>query len=200
MTRTLAVAAAVLTATTTFAAGYCDNTERGVRWRQLSERHPHDYEIQTLDALRIGLCQKVESGALSEREMVQIFWSARTQLVAAGVGEHLEDFLNFEADRRRREKTIEIRVERLREEYEAQVEAIAEIDLERKALRRKIRRERDWYQDNCKGEARAAAARCDRSRQKVEADRKELEELREERTSAERRQRTALQRLNQAKE
>ena len=66
------------------AAGYCDDPERSRRWETMSRQHPDDFEIQTLDALRIGLCQKVNDGILTDLEMVRIFWSAREQMLADG--------------------------------------------------------------------------------------------------------------------
>jgi len=44
---------------------YCEDPESWKKWNELIEKYPDDEEIQTLHALRIGLCAKIEQGTIS---------------------------------------------------------------------------------------------------------------------------------------
>jgi hypothetical protein len=39
---------------------YCHSPESGAEWDQLLAQHPHDQGLQTLHALRLGICLKVD--------------------------------------------------------------------------------------------------------------------------------------------
>ena len=187
-----------MVSTHAFAAGYCDDPERMARWETMSRQAPDDYEIQTLDALRIGLCQKLRMGHLTDREMVQIFWSARAQTLAEGINDDLASFLDNEADRQRQQQASSARLQRLQEAYEDASATVRELDVQSNALRQSLRKERERYYNTCEASP-PANRRCERSLEKIEDYRAALEELQDERNRAQRRQQTALQRLNQAK-
>ncbi len=180
------------------AASYCDDPGRMARWEAMNRQYPDDYEIQTLDALRIGLCQKVRMGHLSDREMVKIFWSAQAQTLAEGISDDLASFLDNEADRRRHRQESGARLQRLQEAYEDVSSAIRQVDVQINDLRQSLRKERERYYDTC-DEAPASNRRCERSLEKIEDYRATLEELQDDRERAVRRQQAALERLNQAK-
>ena len=191
------LAGTVTAAAHAFAAGYCDDPERMARWETTSRQYPDDYEIQTLDALRLGLCQKVRMGHLTDQEMVRIFWSAQTQTLAEGISEDLASFLDNEADRQRRQQASGARLQRLQEAYEAVSTAIRELDVQTNDLRQRLRKERKRYYDTCDGSP-SSDRRCERSLEKIEDYRAAMEELQDDRDRALRRQQTALERLNQA--
>ena len=60
---------------------YCQDQESWKEWDALVEKYPDDRDIQTLHALRIGLCLKVQRGDLSGREATDIFESARDSII-----------------------------------------------------------------------------------------------------------------------
>jgi hypothetical protein len=50
-------------------------------WDALVEKNPNDMEVQTLHALRIGLCAKVDRGGITLEQATQIFESARESII-----------------------------------------------------------------------------------------------------------------------
>ena len=42
---------------------YCLDKESWKEWDALVKKHPNDEEVQTLHALRLGLCVKIEQGS-----------------------------------------------------------------------------------------------------------------------------------------
>jgi predicted RNase H-like nuclease (RuvC/YqgF family) len=192
-----AVALAAALAVPCHGAGYCADPERVARWEQLSRRHPEDVDVQILDALRLGLCQKVASGVISERRMLEIFWSTRAALVADEASDALTKFLDREADRRRGEKARDARLRRLEEEYIQRAEEVAELGVDIRALQRELERGRERYQRRCVGEEREERS-CQRAREELEELRRELRSLRDDEDRARRRSLAALQRLEEA--
>lgn len=61
---------------------YCHSPESWAEWDQLLARHPHDRGLQTLHALRLGICLKVDRSELTLEEGTAIFEGARTALLA----------------------------------------------------------------------------------------------------------------------
>jgi len=59
------------------AEDYCSDPESWGEWEELVEKYPNDSDIQTLHALRIGLCLKVERGDLTVEQGTDIFEKAR---------------------------------------------------------------------------------------------------------------------------
>ncbi|MBW2063332.1 MAG: hypothetical protein JRJ03_00225 [Deltaproteobacteria bacterium] len=56
---------------------YCTDPESWEEWEALVEKYPNDMEVQTLHALRLGLCVKVERGDLTVPQATDIFEKAR---------------------------------------------------------------------------------------------------------------------------
>jgi hypothetical protein len=63
------------------AEDYCSDPESWKEWEELIEKYPNDSDIQTLHALRIGLCLKVERGDLTVEQGVNIFEKARKAIL-----------------------------------------------------------------------------------------------------------------------
>ena len=60
---------------------YCQDQESWKEWDALVEKYPDDSDIQTLHALRIGLCLKVQRGDLSGQQATDIFENARDSII-----------------------------------------------------------------------------------------------------------------------
>ena len=60
---------------------YCHNKESWKEWDALVEKNPNDTEVQTLHALRIGLCAKVDRGQITIDRATEIFESAREAII-----------------------------------------------------------------------------------------------------------------------
>ena len=60
---------------------YCNDPESWKEWDMLIQRHPNDTDIQTLHALRLGLCAKVERGDLTVEDATDIFERARETIL-----------------------------------------------------------------------------------------------------------------------
>jgi hypothetical protein len=61
---------------------YCHSPESWAEWEELLAQHPHDRGLQTLHALRLGICLKVDRGEITLDEGTAIFEEARTALMA----------------------------------------------------------------------------------------------------------------------
>jgi hypothetical protein len=62
-------------------ANYCHDEKSWKEWDALVEKNPNDMEVQTLHALRIGLCAKVDRGGITLEQATQIFESARESII-----------------------------------------------------------------------------------------------------------------------
>jgi hypothetical protein len=60
---------------------YCHDNQSWKEWDALVAENPNDMEIQTLHALRIGLCVKVDRGQITVEQATDIFESARETIV-----------------------------------------------------------------------------------------------------------------------
>jgi hypothetical protein len=60
---------------------YCQDKESWKEWDALVEKNPNDTEVQTLHALRIGLCVKVDRGGITIDQATEIFESAREAII-----------------------------------------------------------------------------------------------------------------------
>lgn len=63
------------------AENYCNDQESWKKWDELVQKYPDDHDIQTLHALRIGFCFKVERGDLTVEQATEIFEEARGFIV-----------------------------------------------------------------------------------------------------------------------
>jgi hypothetical protein len=60
---------------------YCRDKESWKEWDRLIEKNPNDTEVQTLHALRIGLCAKVDRAEITLEQVTEIFESAREAII-----------------------------------------------------------------------------------------------------------------------
>ena len=60
---------------------YCHDKKSWKEWDALVEKNPNDTEVQTLHALRIGLCVKVDKGGITLDRATEIFESAREAII-----------------------------------------------------------------------------------------------------------------------
>ena len=100
---------------------------------------------------------------------------------------------------RRRKKAFDARLQRLHDAYDRSSETVADLDSEIRAVKRKLRKEREQVSDVCKA-SQPLDRRCERAREKVERLDETLRELRDDRDRAGERQQAALDRLNQAEQ
>ena len=68
----------------------CQDPDSWKEWDALVEKYPDDKDIQTLHALRLGLCMKVERGDLSEWEATIIFENARESIINKKAGQKIK--------------------------------------------------------------------------------------------------------------
>ena len=61
---------------------YCQSQESWGEWQELLAKHPDDRGLQTLHALRLGICLKVERDEITLDEGTAIFEDARRALIA----------------------------------------------------------------------------------------------------------------------
>ena len=52
---------------------YCHDKEAWKEWDALAAKYPHDPSVQTLHAVRIGFCKKIEDGSVSIGVAVDAF-------------------------------------------------------------------------------------------------------------------------------
>jgi hypothetical protein len=62
-------------------ANNCHDPKAWADWQERVDKHPHDQELQVLHALWMGLCIKVEMGAISLTDAITIFEQARQGLI-----------------------------------------------------------------------------------------------------------------------
>jgi hypothetical protein len=60
---------------------YCLDKESWKEWDALVKKHPNDEEVQTLHALRLGLCVKVEQGSITFEQATDIFNRAHEMVI-----------------------------------------------------------------------------------------------------------------------
>jgi hypothetical protein len=60
---------------------YCLDQNSWAEWDELVANNPNDMEVQTLHALRIGLCFKVDRGGITIDQATEIFESAREAII-----------------------------------------------------------------------------------------------------------------------
>ena len=60
---------------------YCQDKASWKEWDELVAKYPNDMDIQTLHALRLGLCAKVQRGDITIQQATKIFESARVAII-----------------------------------------------------------------------------------------------------------------------
>ncbi len=51
------------------------------KWDDLAQKYPNDYNVQTLHALRLGLCFKIEQGSITFEQARDIFNRAHEMVI-----------------------------------------------------------------------------------------------------------------------
>ena len=60
---------------------YCHDEKSWAEWDKIIEKYPDDMEVQTLHALRVGLCVKVDRGEITIEQATEIIESARETII-----------------------------------------------------------------------------------------------------------------------
>ena len=60
---------------------YCLDKESWKEWEALVQKYPNDENVQTLHALRLGLCFKIEQGSITFEQAREIFNRAHEMVV-----------------------------------------------------------------------------------------------------------------------
>lgn len=60
---------------------YCKDPVSWKEWADLVAKYPNDSDVQTLHALRIGLCAKIEQGSITLDEAIRLFDRAQRMVV-----------------------------------------------------------------------------------------------------------------------
>ena len=60
---------------------YCLEKESWKKWDKLVQKYPDDDDIQTLHALRVGLCLKIEQGSITFEQATDIFNRAHDMVI-----------------------------------------------------------------------------------------------------------------------
>ena len=60
---------------------YCLDKESWKEWDDLAKKYPNDDNVQTLHALRLGLCIKIEQGSITLEQATNIFNRAHDMVI-----------------------------------------------------------------------------------------------------------------------
>ena len=60
---------------------YCLDKESWKEWEALVQKYPNDEDVQTLHALRLGLCVKIEQGSITFEMAREIFNRAHEMVI-----------------------------------------------------------------------------------------------------------------------
>ncbi len=52
---------------------YCKDPDSWNEWNELIANYPDDNDVQTLHALRLGLCLKIEQGSIKLKRAIKLF-------------------------------------------------------------------------------------------------------------------------------
>ena len=66
---------------------YCKEPASWEQWNALVAKCPNDLDVQTLHALRIGLCTKIEQGSITLEEAIALFDHAHRMVVERKLSE-----------------------------------------------------------------------------------------------------------------
>jgi len=60
---------------------YCLDKESWKEWDDLAGKYPNDKDVQTLHALKLGLCVKIEQGSITFEQATDIFNRAHDMVI-----------------------------------------------------------------------------------------------------------------------
>ena len=70
---------------------YCLDKESWKEWDALVKKYPNDNDVQTLHALRLGLCLKIEQGSITFEQATDIFNRAHEMVIQNAKSERERD-------------------------------------------------------------------------------------------------------------
>lgn len=77
----LAICLMLTTKVSAEAKHFCDDPSAKAEWEAMIEKYPEDLNVQTLHALRIGLCEKIDRDELAVPDAIAIFEAMRSVAV-----------------------------------------------------------------------------------------------------------------------
>jgi len=60
---------------------YCKDTASWAEWDALVAKYPNDKDVQTLHALRVGLCIKIDQGTITLKDAIDLFDRAHSMVI-----------------------------------------------------------------------------------------------------------------------
>jgi hypothetical protein len=60
---------------------YCKDPASWKKWNDLIAKYPKDLDVQTLHALRLGLCTKIEHGSITLNDAIDLFDRAQQMVI-----------------------------------------------------------------------------------------------------------------------
>jgi hypothetical protein len=70
---------------------YCHDPDAEAEWQEMVTKYPDDFKVQTLHALRIGLCAKVDAGHITLQQAIGVFEALRGVMVDKAFQEQVEN-------------------------------------------------------------------------------------------------------------
>ncbi len=78
---TVSVAFTVSPALKSEPKNYCKDPESWNEWNEIVAKYPADNDVQTLHALRLGLCLKIEQGSIKLKRAITLFNQAHEMVI-----------------------------------------------------------------------------------------------------------------------
>ena len=69
---------------------YCNDPDSWAEWDALVAKYPNDKDIQTLHALRVGLCIKIEQGTITLKDAIDLFNRVHDMVIRKKLAEQNE--------------------------------------------------------------------------------------------------------------
>jgi hypothetical protein len=66
---------------------YCKDPASWAQWDALIAKYPNDKDVQTLHALRVGLCIKIEQGTITIQDAINLFDRAHKMVIREKLAE-----------------------------------------------------------------------------------------------------------------
>jgi len=66
---------------------YCKDPDSWAQWDALIAKYPNDKDVQTLHALRVGLCIKIDQGTITLKDAIDLFDRAHDMVIRKKLAE-----------------------------------------------------------------------------------------------------------------
>jgi len=66
---------------------YCKDPDSWAEWDALIAKYPNDKDVQTLHALRVGLCIKIDQGTITLKDAIDLFDRAHNMVIQKKLAE-----------------------------------------------------------------------------------------------------------------